>query len=108
MGTGPAWELALLGTWKNRYIFWSVCALQYDGYDSLHKLGEGLKGRVRVQFIDEHGEPEAGVVSAWVFLGAPHACMGVPRCTTRLHVFAPGRVASTGCQEPGLQATCST
>jgi hypothetical protein len=41
-----------------------VYTLQYDGYDSLHKLGDGLKGRVRVQFIDEHGEREAGVVSA--------------------------------------------
>ena len=43
-------------------------AVQYDGYDSLHKLGDGLKGRVRVQFIDEHGEPEAGVVSACFML----------------------------------------
>ena len=43
----------------------ALCALQYDGYDNLHRLGEGLKGRVRVQFIDEHGEPEAGVVSHW-------------------------------------------
>jgi len=46
---------------------WSVQpparALQLDGFGSLHNLGEGLKGRVRVQFIDAQGEPEAGVVS---------------------------------------------
>jgi len=57
-----------------------VCSSQYDGYDSLHKLGEGLKGRVRVQFIDEHGEPEAGVVSARMsLLAAPHYCMFSPK-----------------------------
>lgn len=34
-----------------------------DGYDRLAPLGNSLKGRVRVQFISEHGDPEAGVVS---------------------------------------------
>ena len=33
-----------------------------DGFSGLSALGDGLKGRVRVQFIDEHGAAEAGVV----------------------------------------------
>ena len=33
-----------------------------DGFDGLAPLGDALKGRIRVQFIDEHGAAEAGVV----------------------------------------------
>ncbi len=36
--------------------------LLLDGFDRLGHLGAALKGRVRVQFIDATGQPEAGVV----------------------------------------------
>jgi hypothetical protein len=37
--------------------------LQMDGYEQLMRLGpDGIKGRVRVQFVDASGHMEAGVV----------------------------------------------
>ena len=42
----------------------TLVRLLADGFDGLSPLGgEGLKGRVRVQFVDEYGNAEAGVVS---------------------------------------------
>ncbi|KAG1656674.1 hypothetical protein FOA52_016018 [Chlamydomonas sp. UWO 241] len=38
-----------------------------DGFDRLAPLGDALKGRVRVQFINEHGEQEAGVDGGGLF-----------------------------------------
>ncbi len=38
-----------------------------DGYERLTALGEGLRGRVRVQFISEHGLEEAGVDGGGIF-----------------------------------------
>lgn len=38
-----------------------------DGFQRLGALGEGLRGRVRVQFISEHGLEEAGVDGGGIF-----------------------------------------
>ena len=35
--------------------------LLQDGFDQLNKLGQDLKSRIRIQFINEHGIEEAGV-----------------------------------------------
>eukprot|EP00798_Chlamydomonas_sp_ICE-L_P015877 gene15877-22007_t len=42
-------------------------SLLADGYERLNKMGDGLKGRVRVQFINQHDEPEAGVDGGGLF-----------------------------------------
>lgn len=51
----------------NRFVTIRRKQLLFDGFDRLSALGESLKGRVRIQFVSEHGEPEAGVVSAFSF-----------------------------------------
>ncbi|PRW45057.1 E3 ubiquitin- ligase UPL6 [Chlorella sorokiniana] len=38
-----------------------------DAYDQLNGLGEGLHGRIRIQFIDAHGLEEAGVDGGGIF-----------------------------------------
>jgi len=38
-----------------------------DGFDALNSLGEGLKRRVRVQFVNQFGEAEAGVDGGGLF-----------------------------------------
>ena len=50
----------------HRFVSIRRSQLLFDGFDRLNSLGEGLKGRVRVQFLNEHGVPEAGVVG-WVW-----------------------------------------
>uniref|UniRef100_A0A6S8NUX6 HECT-type E3 ubiquitin transferase n=1 Tax=Dunaliella tertiolecta TaxID=3047 RepID=A0A6S8NUX6_DUNTE len=60
-------QMDSMGIFQPRFVHIRRQNLLYDGYDSLHKLGDGLKGRVRVQFIDEHGEPEAGVDGGGLF-----------------------------------------
>lgn len=51
----------------NRFVPIRRDQLLYDGFDQLNALGEGLKGRVRVQFIDPHGMVEAGVDGGGLF-----------------------------------------
>eukprot|EP00955_Chlamydomonas_euryale_P001670 18801-Chlamydomonas_euryale.AAC.3 len=41
---------------SNRFVVIRRDHLLDDGFDRLAPLGESLKGRVRVQFINEHGE----------------------------------------------------
>lgn len=56
----------------NRFVPIRRSNMLLDGFDHLSRLGaEGLKGRVRVSFIDQYGQQEAGVVSRsrlWDFL----------------------------------------
>lgn len=43
--------------------FVRITCLQQDGFDGLNTLGpEGLRSRVRIQFVDDEGHAEAGVV----------------------------------------------
>ena len=62
----------------NRFVPIRRDQLLFDGFDRLNSLGERLRGRVRIMFIDAHGQPEAGVVGAagawwrgmhWVWCG---------------------------------------
>lgn len=48
----------------NRFVPIRRDSLLFDGFDRLNAMGERLKGRVRIAFIDAHGVPEAGVVSS--------------------------------------------
>lgn len=41
--------------------------LLYDGFNHLNDLGDELKLRIRIQFIDEHGLVEAGVDGGGLF-----------------------------------------
>ncbi|KAK9829627.1 hypothetical protein WJX72_006957 [[Myrmecia] bisecta] len=38
-----------------------------DGFSQLNKLGDGLKSRIRIQFVDEYGMEEAGVDGGGLF-----------------------------------------
>ncbi len=38
-----------------------------DGFDGLNNLGPALKSRVRIQFVDQHGIPEAGIDGGGLF-----------------------------------------
>lgn len=59
-----SFEMAMMhGSAPHRFVQIRRSQLLYDGFDRLNTLGEGLKGRVRVSFVDQHGAPEAGVVS---------------------------------------------
>ena len=49
-----------LGWQGNRFVPIRRTHILFDGFDQLSKLGEGLRGRVRVQMINQHGEAEAG------------------------------------------------
>ncbi|MEW5297235.1 MAG: hypothetical protein WDW36_000459 [Sanguina aurantia] len=51
----------------NRFVTIRRRQLLFDGFDRLSALGEALKGRVRIQFVSEHGEPEAGVDGGGLF-----------------------------------------
>lgn len=44
----------------------SACHLQ-DGFEQLNKLQEGLKSRVQIRFIDQHGMEEAGIDGGGLF-----------------------------------------
>ncbi|KAK5669938.1 ubiquitin-protein ligase (E3) [Batrachochytrium dendrobatidis] len=46
-----------------------------DGFDHLNSLGSGLKGRVSITFIDEHGLVEAGIDGGGVFKEFLTACL---------------------------------
>lgn len=46
----------------NRFVQIRRDRLLFDGFDNLNVLGERLRGRVRITFIDAYGAPEAGVV----------------------------------------------
>lgn len=51
----------------NRFITIRRSQLLYDGFNHLNGLGEELKSRVRIRFIDEHGLTEAGVDGGGLF-----------------------------------------
>lgn len=56
-----------------------------DGYERLSALGEGLRGRVRVQFISEHGLEEAGVDGGGIFKEFLEDVSGVGRARARVY-----------------------
>ncbi len=60
MDRGLGWE-------GNRFVPIRRNSILYDGYDQLGRWGERLKGRVRVQLINAHGEAEAGVDGGGLF-----------------------------------------
>lgn len=43
------------------------CLLLQDGFEQLNKLQEGLKSRVQIRFIDQHGIEEAGIDGGGLF-----------------------------------------
>eukprot|EP00891_Asterochloris_glomerata_P001416 jgi/Astpho2/1416/fgenesh1_pm.00025_%23_13_t len=45
----------------NVFVTIRRASLLQDGFDQLNKLGQDLKSRIRIQFINEHGIEEAGV-----------------------------------------------
>ncbi|GLC57434.1 hypothetical protein PLESTB_001224100 [Pleodorina starrii] len=51
----------------NRFVQIRRDRLLFDGFDNLNSLGERLRGRVRIMFIDAHGAPEAGVDGGGLF-----------------------------------------
>ncbi|CAD7703489.1 unnamed protein product [Ostreobium quekettii] len=51
----------------NKFVTIRRSQLLYDGFNQLNSLGASLKSRVRIQFIDEHGLPEAGVDGGGLF-----------------------------------------
>ncbi|KAG2447722.1 hypothetical protein HYH02_007182 [Chlamydomonas schloesseri] len=51
----------------NRFVPIRRDQLLFDGFDRLNSLGERLRGRVRIMFIDAHGQPEAGVDGGGLF-----------------------------------------
>ncbi|PNH10256.1 E3 ubiquitin-protein ligase [Tetrabaena socialis] len=51
----------------NRFVPIRRDQLLFDGFDRLNSLGERLRGRVRIMFIDAHGAPEAGVDGGGLF-----------------------------------------
>lgn len=52
---------------SNKFVTIRRGQLLYDGFSQLNGLGQSLKSRVRIQFIDEHGLPEAGVDGGGLF-----------------------------------------
>ncbi|KAG2492353.1 hypothetical protein HYH03_009301 [Edaphochlamys debaryana] len=51
----------------NRFVPIRRDQLLFDGFDRLNAMGERLRGRVRIMFIDAHGVPEAGVDGGGLF-----------------------------------------
>ncbi|KXZ44858.1 hypothetical protein GPECTOR_61g811 [Gonium pectorale] len=62
-------EAAMLGGGGpgNRFVPIRRDQLLFDGFDRLNGMGERLRGRVRIMFIDAHGQPEAGVDGGGLF-----------------------------------------
>ncbi|GAX81158.1 hypothetical protein CEUSTIGMA_g8591.t1 [Chlamydomonas eustigma] len=60
-------QIATSAGGAHRFVSIRRGQLLEDGYQGLAPLGESLKGKVRVQFIDEHGTPEAGVDGGGLF-----------------------------------------
>ncbi|GIL88261.1 hypothetical protein Vretimale_14138 [Volvox reticuliferus] len=58
---------ALEGILGNRFVHIRRDRLLFDGFDNLNSLGDRLRGRVRITFIDAHGVPEAGVDGGGLF-----------------------------------------
>ncbi|GIL56261.1 hypothetical protein Vafri_11597 [Volvox africanus] len=58
---------ALEGLLGNRFVHIRRDRLLFDGFDNLNSLGDRLRGRVRIAFIDAHGAPEAGVDGGGLF-----------------------------------------
>lgn len=50
---------------------WPLCLILLpclqDGFEQLNKLGEGLKSRIQIRFIDQHGMEEAGIDGGGLF-----------------------------------------
>ena len=51
----------------NRFVTIRRDQLLWDAFDTLNKLGEALKGRVRIQYVSEAGVPEAGIDGGGLF-----------------------------------------
>ncbi len=68
-----------LGWQGNRFVPIRRTHILFDGFDQLGKLHEGLRGRVRVQMINQHGEAEAGGWPA----GAPASGRSAGRSAAR-------------------------
>lgn len=51
----------------NKFVTVRRSQLLYDGFSQLNGRGRSLKSRVRIQFIDKHGLPEAGVDGGGLF-----------------------------------------
>ncbi|GMH39401.1 hypothetical protein BSKO_07299 [Bryopsis sp. KO-2023] len=51
----------------HRFVTIRRSQLLYDGFNQLNEMGDELKSRVRIRFIDEHGLPEAGVDGGGLF-----------------------------------------
>ncbi|GFR51002.1 hypothetical protein Agub_g13328, partial [Astrephomene gubernaculifera] len=61
--SGGLWD----GGLGHRFVPIRRDQLLFDGFDRLNALGERLRGRVRISFIDAHGVPEAGVDGGGLF-----------------------------------------
>jgi hypothetical protein len=59
--------MALMGFSPQRFVTIRREKLLSDGFAQLNRLGDGLKGRVRIQFVNEHGIEEAGVDGGGLF-----------------------------------------